>query len=552
MGLCNEKFVTANLDRNHFQTILSLIKYDDIPLVTIEQAIQPLISFLPQIQIYLQLIQNQCRQYSTSDLLTFDQQASIMLYTIIWQPYDQCLYFQLSRILQNIDFDQIQSWTFYLKLLFSSLIQIPSNYSIVYRASHINLSKQYQPHEIICWNDLFLCTSSIECIREYENLQTIFLIECQTIKNLQLYCYDKRKNLFVFLPGTKFQVIDCFYDKTDKYYLIKLKEIQSSYLLHSNKEKSLNLFQRYAVFFLCLLIKFSIRMNYRFSLFFKTSEGHVCDRYRNSSLEHRIINSEHSWTIDLDQQNLTDRDMKIVIKYALNKRNCKRIRLRENFITAHGCSILSEGLYNNQNLESLDLRKNQISDMGVQFLSLAIVYSNLKTLNLESNEITAEGAVYLAQILKNSRTLAELYLSKNHLGNRGTEILANALSTEQSSLQHLYLGQNEITDEGVKYLSEMLKNNRILTWLWLTENEIGNDGIEYLCNSLADSNITLEWLFVNSNRLITDSCIDDLIHMLKRNSTLKTLYLNNCNLSEITKRKLLQIIKTKKDFDLEV
>jgi len=98
----------------------------------------------------------------------------------------------------------------------------------------------------------------------------------------------------------------------------------------------------------------------------------------------------------------------------------------------------------------------------------------------------------------------------------------------------------------------MLKTNRTLTWLWLTDNEISNQGVEFLSNTLAHYNITLEWLFLNSNKLITDSCIDDLIHMLKRNNTLKTLYINNCNLSEITKRKLLKITKTKNDFDLEV
>ncbi len=122
----------------------------------------------------------------------------------------------------------------------------------------------------------------------------------------------------------------------------------------------------------------------------------------------------------------------------------------------------------------------------------------------------------------------------------------------QSTLQHLYLGQNDIADEGLKHLSNMLKTNRTLTWLWLTDNEISNQGVEFLSNTLAHYNITLEWLFLNSNKLITDSCIDDLIHMLKRNNTLKTLYINNCNLSEITKRKLLKITKTKNDFDLEV
>jgi Ran GTPase-activating protein (RanGAP) involved in mRNA processing and transport len=151
------------------------------------------------------------------------------------------------------------------------------------------------------------------------------------------------------------------------------------------------------------------------------------DHYRNPSLEHRIINNEHSWALNLDRQGLIDRDMKIVVKYALMKNRCKRIRLRDNYITSQGISILSEGLSNNTRLESFDLRNNQISDMGVQLLSSAVICSNIKTLNLESNEITAEGAFYLAQMVKESRTLAELYLSKNHLGDRGAELIANAL-----------------------------------------------------------------------------------------------------------------------------
>jgi Ran GTPase-activating protein (RanGAP) involved in mRNA processing and transport len=147
------------------------------------------------------------------------------------------------------------------------------------------------------------------------------------------------------------------------------------------------------------------------------------------------MNHEHSWTLDLDKQNLIDRDMKIVVRYAIKRNHCKRIRLRDNHITAEGSSILSKGLSNNTTLESLDLRNNSLGDIGVQFLSLAIVYSNIKTLNLESNEITAEGARYLAQMLKDSRTLAELYLSKNHLGDRGVELIAKALSDETRNSQ---------------------------------------------------------------------------------------------------------------------
>ena len=167
------------------------------------------------------------------------------------------------------------------------------------------------------------------------------------------------------------------------------------------------------------------------SSFKKKSNNH----YRNPTLEHFIIENGHSWSMDLDKQNLNDQDMAIVVKYAIIKNHCKRIRLRDNSITSQGCSILSEGLYNNTILESLDLRNNQISDKGVQILSSALIHSYIKTLNLESNDITSEGAGYLAQLIKDSRTLSELYLSKNHLSDRGVELIANALSDESKKTQ---------------------------------------------------------------------------------------------------------------------
>jgi Ran GTPase-activating protein (RanGAP) involved in mRNA processing and transport len=156
---------------------------------------------------------------------------------------------------------------------------------------------------------------------------------------------------------------------------------------------------------------------------------------RNISIEQLIFESGREWTVDLDEQNITDRDMKTIVKHAIIKNRCKRIRLRDNNITSQGASILSEGLNHNTTLESLDLRNNYISDLGVQSLSLAIMHSNLKTLNLESNGITAEGAQYLAQMIKNNQTLTELYVSKNHLGDRGVELLSNALNDEKKNHQ---------------------------------------------------------------------------------------------------------------------
>jgi NACHT/LRR/PYD domain-containing protein 3 len=121
-----------------------------------------------------------------------------------------------------------------------------------------------------------------------------------------------------------------------------------------------------------------------------------------------------------------------------------------------------------------------------------------------------------------------------------------------STVQHLYLGQNGITDIGVGYLAEMLKSNRMITWLWLSGNDIGDRGVQLLTDTLANQNLSLEWLFLNSNKSISDASVDGLINMLKRNHSLKTIYINNCNLSDIGKQKLQEFTKLKKDFDLEV
>ena len=271
--------------------------------------------------------------------------------------------------------------------------------------------------------DLSLCTISKEYFDE-KDLHTIFTIKSNSVKNIHKHCYFDTDHFVLFLPVTKFQIIECVYESKDDLCLITLQEIESSFILHSENEVKSNIFTR---LWSSLKIK-NLKLN-------------TNNHYRNTSLEHFIIENGHSWSMDLDEQNLNDQDMQIVVKYAIIKNRCKRIRLRDNHITFQGSSILSEGLYNNTILESLDLRNNQISDKGVQVLSSAIIHSNIKTLNLESNDITSEGAVYLAQLIKDSRTLSELYLSKNHLSDRGVELIANALCDESIKTQEQQLNK---------------------------------------------------------------------------------------------------------------
>jgi hypothetical protein len=51
---------------------------------------------------------------------------------------------------------------------------------------------------------------------------------------------------------------------------------------------------------------------------------------------------------------------------------------------------------------------------------------------------------------------------------------------------------------------------------------------------------------------VSDSSVDALVEMLKRNPTLGHLKVKECNLSEKGKERLRQIVQSKKGFDLKV
>jgi hypothetical protein len=224
MGLCNEKSTDLNLDT--------------IPIVSIEQAIQPLISLFTNIEQYLRIVKDKCLH--PSDGLTSDESASIMLYSMLWQSFDQYLYIIFHSTLQT----QVQPWLCYLKILFTALLHLPSNHLIVYRGSKTDLKEEYRLNEIILWRDLSLCTNSMEDLQSEKNLRTILTIDCQTGKNIQQHCYYQPNHFVLFLPGTKFRVVECVYQNPENLILVKLQEIESSFILHSDRQISRNICQR--------------------------------------------------------------------------------------------------------------------------------------------------------------------------------------------------------------------------------------------------------------------------------------------------------------------
>lgn len=216
--------------------------------------------------------------------------------------------------------------------------------------------------------------------------------------------------------------------------------------------------------------------------------------YHNRKLEEFIAQFQLRSAVDLNKQNLTDPDMEIVVQQAIVNKQCRNLSLVHNKITSKGASILAKALYGNTTLYELWLYDNDVSDIGVQ---------------------------HLARALWANKTLKKLALTRNN-----------------------------ITDLGVPHLVEMIKRNSTLTMLGLAMNTISDQGVRMLANALAHQNTSLEILALDRNELITDSSINSLVTMIRNNRSMKELWVNGCDLSDIGKKKLEEMIASKKDFKL--
>jgi Ran GTPase-activating protein (RanGAP) involved in mRNA processing and transport len=219
--------------------------------------------------------------------------------------------------------------------------------------------------------------------------------------------------------------------------------------------------------------------------------------YQNKKLQQLIEQCKFKSVVDLEEQNLNDEDMEIVVKEAIINKQCKELDMKRNKITSVGVSTIAKALTNNTTLEWLNLTDNNLSDTGIQALA--------KTLSLSNSRVVL-----------------------------------------------LSLQVTGITDEGAKYIAEMLKTNATLQRLLLSYNDISDRGVNLLANVLTHHNTTLLSLLVNRNKLVSDSSVDSLVKMLQHNQTLDTLKIEECSLSDKGKERLRQVTRSKSGFDLKV
>ncbi|CAF3580343.1 unnamed protein product [Adineta steineri] len=137
--------------------------------------------------------------------------------------------------------------------------------------------------------------------------------------------------------------------------------------------------------------------------------------------------------------------------------------------------------------------KRKLTDADMEIVAYYLLQDNktLTQLCLSNNKIGDKGAQYLSEALKKDTTLTTLDLSYNQIGNKGVQHLGEALK-KNTTLTILQLQNNQIGAQGSQYLVEALQTNTTLTELYLSRNEIGPQWQQHLQELTENRNLTLD------------------------------------------------------------
>ncbi|CAF1643743.1 unnamed protein product, partial [Adineta ricciae] len=496
--------------------------YENMPLVSLEEAVKPLVPLLPAVQSHAYVAKQRC-EHPTDDL-TSDESASIMLYTMSWVPEDKCLYVALNKTLRSSENrDQnLKPWYLYLRLFLNALYRLPPLRGIAYRGVKLNIKERYHKDKLIVWWAFSSTTITLDVLQSEQFLgltgeRTIFNIEYESARDIRNHSFFPCEDELLLMAATQFKVISKL--NQGNLCIIHLRETPPPFpLLHP-------------VPLIVPPVHGPVLQEPIASANVSTSPKLSKPEHRNRDLEENISKQKGKSCVDLCSKNLTAQDMEIVVYYLMFNNQFDFTGMKwlifkttSLFSGTHKQNGANEKENQNKTLTTLNPEVNKIGDEGARHLADALTHNTtLTTLNLEVNKIGDEGARHLADALTHNTTLTTLNLSSNKIGHEGARHLADALR-HNASLTTLNLEMNQIGDEGARHLADALTHNTTLTTLYLRGNQIGDEGARHLADALTH-NTTLTTLDLSRNK-IGDEGARHLADALRHNTTLTTLDLS--------------------------
>jgi len=154
--------------------------------------------------------------------------------------------------------------------------------------------------------------------------------------------------------------------------------------------------------------------------------------------------------------------------------------------------------------------------------------TKIENVFLQGTRLNTARITPLVSVLEQPNSkVSRLYLTDNDIDARGASVLSGLLKKIDCKLEVLGIGQNKFGNAGVAAISEGISENTSLKALGLGYSALNKTGIAPLVNALS-KNRSVEMLFLQGNSGIGATSSGYLANLLAENSTIHTLYLNDC------------------------
>ena len=219
-----------DIEDNPSRKLMPIQGYADMPLVSLEKAVEPLVNIVHDITEMAAWAKWKC-QDTPADNLTPDQSASIILYSMQWEPQNKCLYSALNTTLRDENRNKLKPWFSYLKLFLTALSRLPSNNRPIYRGITRDLRKDYQEGQKIIWWSFSSCTQTMDVLKKEQFMgsagaRTLFTIESSSGKDIRNHSAFQKEDEVLLPAARQFEVVSCLPQGGDL-NIVQLREIES-------------------------------------------------------------------------------------------------------------------------------------------------------------------------------------------------------------------------------------------------------------------------------------------------------------------------------------
>lgn len=192
--------------------------YQYLPVLTLEEATEEIISLVPNLEDYVSRAKNECNRSST--LLTTDESAAIYLYSM---PIPFFSY--LNQALRTEDRHTLEPWFAFLKLFITALEKLPSTKGNVWRGIAVSAHSVFTDGGVHIWWNVISCSTSLAVVERYlGKTGTLFAIDAIHGKYISEYSALPVEQEVLLMPGTRVQIMTGPFQFNNQLWIVSLKE----------------------------------------------------------------------------------------------------------------------------------------------------------------------------------------------------------------------------------------------------------------------------------------------------------------------------------------